>query len=354
MAAATDAKRKHTKSKMNGSATMKRIGVFAAWTAIGMACSLSAISCGEGSETPLSATTPAAQRTPGPAETGRTVAENLRALCRADIADCLAPNITQKERLERLGKLRGAHLSQWKSADQLGVSEAALLLGLCYCYGSGGEQDYAKAFGLLRKSADAGNPEGMNNVGWMCQNGLGVSKDYAEALKWYRKSAEAGNCNGMNHLAWMCQDGSGASKDDGEALKWFRKSAEAGNGAGMFGLGEMYENGAGVSKDSGEALKWFRKSADTGFAAAMNSVGWMYLNGWGVSKDNAEALKWYRKSAAAGNAGGMNLMGDLYRKGVGVPKDTTEAAKWYRRVLDSSDDSEKGHARKALDELGEK
>jgi len=44
------------------------------------------------------------------------------------------------------------------------------------------------------EAADAGDTLGMNNLGWMYENGRGgVPKDDAQAVSWYRKSADAGN-----------------------------------------------------------------------------------------------------------------------------------------------------------------
>jgi tetratricopeptide (TPR) repeat protein len=67
----------------------------------------------------------------------------------------------------------------------------------------------------------------------VAQNHLGNkyydSKDYSEALKWYRKSAEQGDEDAQNNLGYMYKEGLGVAKDYSEALKWYRKSAEQGN-----------------------------------------------------------------------------------------------------------------------------
>jgi TPR repeat protein len=54
-------------------------------------------------------------------------------------------------------------------------------------------QDDAQAVVWYRKAAGKGEPLGMNNLGWMYENGRGVVKDIAEAIGWYRKAAALGN-----------------------------------------------------------------------------------------------------------------------------------------------------------------
>ena len=253
----------------------------------------------------------------------KAAAEKLRALCKADIDLFLKTDLTKKEILGVLGKIRDAHLAQWKAADQLGLSDGALLLGLSYCYGSGGEPDYKKAFDLFRKSAEAGDAFGMEELGCLYQRGRGVEKNLGEAVKWFHKSADAGFPCGMSNLAGMYKSGLGVEKDLAEAVKWARKSVEAGSTDGMLILGDMYMDGQGIQKDLAEAVKWYRKATEAGNSNGMNSLAWMYQCGLGVVKDDKEALKWYRKvahrrlgcdhgdvAAAGGRAGGARARFD--------------------------------------------
>jgi hypothetical protein len=104
------------------------------------------------------------------------------------------------------------------------------------------------------------------------------SKDDAEAVKWFRKAADAGNPGGMNSLGFMYANGRGGlPKDDAQAVHWYRKAADAGIAAGMHNLGLMYENGlGGLPKDDAQAVQWYRKAADAGEAAGMHNLGVMY------------------------------------------------------------------------------
>ena len=192
-------------------------------------------------------------------EEKKAATEKLRALCKEDVEAVLKTGLGARDILAALGKVRDAHLAQWKSGDQLGLPEGSLLVGLCYRYGSGVEPDYKKAYNLYSKSAESGCPQAMTNLARFYHEGQVVPKDDSEALKWYRKSAEAGNSEGMACLGFAFFKGWGVPEDYKEALKWFRQSAENGNPAGMLMLGNLYSKGIGVEKDTSEAAKWYRK-----------------------------------------------------------------------------------------------
>jgi TPR repeat protein len=185
-------------------------------------------------------------------------------------------------------------------------------------------KDYQQAVAWFRKAAEAGEPLGMTNLGYVYENGYGVEKDHKEAITWYRKAAEAGDAQGMNNLGYMYGNGYGVDKDYKQAVIWYRKAATAGKASGMANLGYMYVNGLGVDKDYKQAVAWYRKAAEAGDAVGMNNLGWMYRNGYGVDKDYKQAVTWYRKAAEAGNASGTNHLG----------KDYQQAVAWFRKAAE--------------------
>ena len=128
------------------------------------------------------------------------------------------------------------------------------------------------------------------------------AKNYTEAIKYFRKSAEQGNSEGQNALGFMYfQDGYGVQQDYAESVKWFRKSAEQGDSRGQCNLGLMYRNGYGVPQDNAEAVKWYRKSAEQGNATGQFNLGLMYQYGYGVHKSMSKARHWYQKAADQGD-----------------------------------------------------
>ena len=137
--------------------------------------------------------------------------------------------------------------------------------------------------------------------GLMYGTGNGVPKDEAEAVRWFRKAAEAGNSEGMYNLGIAYANGLGVEMNMVEAVKWFRMGVDAGKKDGMYYLGVAYASGLGVEKNEAEAVNWYRKAIEVGDAGAMLSLGVMYWEGRGVKQDLAEGTRLFQKAAELGN-----------------------------------------------------
>ena len=199
------------------------------------------------------------------------------------------------------------------------------------------------------KSAEQGNVEDQNRLGWLYLTGDGVTQNDHEAMKWYRRAADQGDANALYNIGWMYGNGRGVAKDDTEAVKCYRKAAELGYVYAQLNLGNAYYNGSGVTKDDVEAVKWYTKAAEQGYSDAHDSLVMMaeqgsvdaqynlallYLNGKGVEKNSAEALKWFLKAAEQKNVDAQLWAGVMYGNGNGVSKNFDEAVKWYRAAAD--------------------
>ena len=99
--------------------------------------------------------------------------------------------------------------------------------------GWGEAQSYTEAFSWYYKSADNGNNEAMENIGYNFQNGIGVAVDYAKAMSWLYKAALLENSDAENQLGWMYQYGQGVKPDYANALAWYQLSADQGNTHGQ-------------------------------------------------------------------------------------------------------------------------
>jgi hypothetical protein len=86
----------------------------------------------------------------------------------------------------------------------------------------------------VRKAADAGDANAMNNIGFRYEQGYGVTKDYQEAMKWFRKAADAGDAEAMTNIGWLYEHGYGVTKDREQATYWYRKSAALGSSFAKF------------------------------------------------------------------------------------------------------------------------
>lgn len=83
---------------------------------------------------------------------------------------------------------------------------------------------------LSRKAADAGDAQGMANLGFMYMTGRGgLPKDDVQGVNWSHKAADAGSATGMNNLGFLYMTGRGGlPKDDAQAAKLVPQSDRSG------------------------------------------------------------------------------------------------------------------------------
>ena len=86
----------------------------------------------------------------------------------------------------------------------------------------------------------------------------------AQELADLRASAEQGDAEAQNNLGFMYSIGKGVPQDDAEAVRWFRLAAEQGDAYAQYNLGRMYATGEGVPEDFVAAVAWYRKAGRAG------------------------------------------------------------------------------------------
>jgi TPR repeat protein len=83
-----------------------------------------------------------------------------------------------------------------------------------------------------------------------------------------------GSTLGMNNLGWLYQNGWGVVEDCVKARELYLKAAELGDKWAMFNLGMLYElGGDGVARDGTKAAEWDKKASDAGVRGM--SVGFL-------------------------------------------------------------------------------
>ena len=160
---------------------------------------------------------------------------------------------------------------------------------------------------IVKKAAEAGDPESQLLIGTAYFEGVGVLKDRKLAMEMWRRAADA------NHpIAPVAQYNLGTAyhtnKDFTESLKWTTKSAEAGFVHAQYYLGEMYNFADGVPQNFEKAFKWYYQAASNGLAESQFEVGLFYFRGKGTQKNGNLALQWFRRAAAQGHKPSMELL----------------------------------------------
>ncbi|MGH8282996.1 MAG: TonB family protein [Gammaproteobacteria bacterium] len=207
-----------------------------------------------------------------------------------------------------------------------------LLLAACTSLSlpqSGGE---ATTFQNLLPSAEKGDLEAQDDVGYMYETGEGAPLDYQQAVIWYRRAADQGYAPSERHLGYMYGEGLGVQQDYGQAVIWYQRAAQQGDAWAENNMGYLYETGFGVPKDYSLALVWYTRAATQRNPAAEVNLGNMYLSGLGTKQDYAAAMQWYTVAAIHGYFQAQLRLGTLYAYGWGVEKDEGQAAYWFGKA----------------------
>lgn len=165
-------------------------------------------------------------------------------------------------------------------------------------------KDFANAKNDCILASQSGDPA--------CQAYLGIiylsESDMQNARIWFEKSANSGNPNGQNGLGYLYQNGMGGlSKDLTKANEWFLKSAEQGNSDSQFWLGEnLFLNG-----NKSEGYNWTLKASLNGSSDAQFNLGAMLNNGDGINKDESMSIIWFLISATNGNDRSKKIIDNL-------------------------------------------
>jgi localization factor PodJL len=91
-----------------------------------------------------------------------------------------------------------------------------------------------------------------------------IEVDKTEARAWIKRAAEGGVPDAMNQYGYMFYNGEGGTQDRPTAALWFRKAAERGVVDGQFNLAQLYQTGKGVPLNPSEAYKWMKIAANNG------------------------------------------------------------------------------------------
>ena len=125
------------------------------------------------------------------------------------------------------------------------------------------KQDFKKAFDeFVKIEKDMnGYHYAQRMIGDCYEYGQGTEEDMVRAAEWYGKSAEQGNRIAMNNLGYCYSHGKGVDEDKTKAYELYEQSALLGNSYGMFNVGVFYEKGVGVTRNLNNAKEWYAKSA---------------------------------------------------------------------------------------------
>jgi TPR repeat protein len=150
---------------------------------------------------------------------------------------------------------------------------------------------------------------------------------YAEAVDWFRKAADAGDLDGIYNLGLMYEEGKGVKIDLPHAVDLYDKAAQAGHGDAMCRLGLIEDE----EKRPDKAFSWYQKGADKNSPCAMVNLGSMYEHGHPQGKDLNKAVDLYRSAAEKRDPEGIYDLADCYEYGRGVQRSISTAVKLFKQ-----------------------
>ena len=128
--------------------------------------------------------------------------------------------------------------------------------------------DFARAVGVWRPLAIAGDPDAQFNLAQAYKLGRGVPLDLTLAESWFRKAAMQGHVQAEdNYGLALFQSGKKT-----EALPWLEKSAVRGEPRTQLVLGTMLFNGDGVPRDFPRAYALMSRASASGLQSASQTL----------------------------------------------------------------------------------
>ncbi len=211
-----------------------------------------------------------------------------------------------------------------REAAAKGDSAAEFQMARARLFGKGAPKDIAKAYELMKSSAEKGNPDAIGGLGYFYAKGIVVEKDGRQAIDCYRKGAELGSAKACLNLG-RCLireekvEGMPVPADSAEAekmtrvgMEWVRKAADQGLIEAVASMGRCYYFGEhGLVKDYKEASHWFKIAAEAGDASSQNYLGVIHDQALLGTRDEAAAIEWFTKAAKQGEKKAQASLGRI-------------------------------------------
>ena len=195
------------------------------------------------------------------------------------------------------------------------IAEAQYLVGDCYKYGQGTEENEEVAYQWYKKASDGGYNDAHAMIACAYEDGMyGMPEDKEKAFKLYEKGAKGGDAFAMWRLAQCYEGGIGTVERKNYAFKWFKEAAENGEDRAWCSLGRCYTYGIGTNDNPAEGIKCFKKAGETGVAEAWNHLGIIYRDGLAGKVDYDLAIEYFNKSADGDHWDAMFNLAQVYHK----------------------------------------
>ena len=209
---------------------------------------------------------------------------------------------------ELAGQARFANLHEVKAANPL--------LGLVDLI------EIHQTYACLRAAAVDGDPNAMNDLGWLWLNGTRLASDPILARRLFKLAAVEGSGEAFFNLAEQAYYGKGMVTNPALAIDYYEQAFEHGAPGAALALGAIYEEGdEGVMVDHGRAMLWYKRAVEEGDVLAGFYRGRLALNESSIEHDMASGVYWLQWSAMLGERCASEALVELYSSPFNSPPD---------------------------------
>ena len=219
-------------------------------------------------------------------------------------------------------------------------------IGKMYCYGSGTEQNYQKAFEWFKRSAKQKNKFAQFSLANLYYYGSGVEKDLSQAFLWYQRSSSQGQPYAAYSIAQMYRYGEYVTKDNDTAQRYYKQalsgflkieSDDMANDDLFYKLGQMFKLGLGTDSDVTKAIEYFKRSAEMNNKNGFFEYGKALLTGEHIPQDTDSAVKLLEKAVKLKNINSKRFLALEYISGEHLEQDIEKGIALLTECADSGD-----------------
>lgn len=296
----------------------------------------------------------------------RRAAENGHSLGQSNYGRCLYYGIGTEKRWPEAVRWLAAAIDSNEANDG-----ALYLLGICYYFGDGVNQDRARAVELYRRAAELDHAGAACELGLCYIDGDGVERDVEEGMRWLELAVKLGSSMAQEKLDmirdakimsdvelvhvenWLSTANVPSSpaaevklrsllqepldKPIREVISTLKLLADKKNEFAVIILAKCYERGVGVNRNLGKAAELYRSAFDFGSEVVEPHLTLCYRLCFEESIYPQNSLSWLRNAADRRNISAMLGLAAYYRGNNPDGRDLNEALRWYRKAAEHGD-----------------
>ena len=219
-------------------------------------------------------------------------------------------------------------------------------IGKMYCYGSGAEQNYQKAFEWFERSAKQKNKFAQFSLANLYYYGNGVERDLSQAFLWYQKSSAQGQPYASYAVAQMYSKGEYVTENEDTVQRYYKaalsgflklESKDQADDNLYYKLGSMFKKGLGTDINMDKAIDYFKRSEEMNNKNGLYEYGKVLLLGENIPQDIEKAVKLLEKAIKLENINAKRFLALELISGEHLDQDIDKGLAMLTECADSRD-----------------